>query len=587
MSTTYYSAEQNVQILIALMKAHGVRKIVVSPGTTNVCFVASVHHDPYFEIYSSADERSAAYIACGLAAETGEPVALSCTQATASRNYLSALTEAYYRKLPILAITSTKPIEEIGHGLQQIIDRSVQPKDTVRLSVYLPVIHTEKERWACEINANKAILELRHHGGGPVHINLGTEYTNDFTVKELPAVRKIERFTWKDELPELVPGRVGIFVAAHLEWSNELTETVDAFCEKYDAVVHCDQTSNYRGKYGIMHKLVGTQQLYDAPCKVHNTLIHIGDMSGSSVAAKSNEVWRVSEDGDLRDSFKKLRYVFEMDELSFFKRYLAKKVEKKPSTSFYNEWRTEYDSLYKIALERNDEIPFSNPWIAMNTLSRIPEESVIHFGIYNTLRSWSFFEPPKSVLGYANVGGFGIDGNVSSLIGASLAHPEKLYFGIVGDLSFFYDMNSLGNRHVGKNLRIMLVNNGRGTEFTIKDNFTYKAGIEPGAVDYISAWGHYGKKSRQLVRHYAEDLGFIYLSASSKEEYLTSVAQFVSPEMGDAPILFEVFTDSGDEREALNIIYNLKKSPLGTAKNMAKDVLGDKGIQLVKKILNK
>ena len=91
----YYTAEKNVQMLVYLMKAHGVRKVIASPGTTNVTFVASLQQDPYFEIYSAADERSAAYMAWGLAAESGEPVAISCTGATASRNYIPGLTEAY------------------------------------------------------------------------------------------------------------------------------------------------------------------------------------------------------------------------------------------------------------------------------------------------------------------------------------------------------------------------------------------------------------------------------------------------------------------------------------------------------------
>ena len=104
----YYTNERNVQIVIGLLKAHGIKRIVASPGSTNVTFVASVQQDPWFEIYSCVDERSAAYMACGIALETGEPCVLSCTGATASRNYFSALTEAYYRKLPILAITSTQ-----------------------------------------------------------------------------------------------------------------------------------------------------------------------------------------------------------------------------------------------------------------------------------------------------------------------------------------------------------------------------------------------------------------------------------------------------------------------------------------------
>ncbi|MBQ7629074.1 MAG: 2-succinyl-5-enolpyruvyl-6-hydroxy-3-cyclohexene-1-carboxylate synthase, partial [Selenomonadaceae bacterium] len=96
---THYTKELNALMLISLLKAHGIRKIIISPGTTNIALSASVQSDPYFELYSSVDERSAAYMACGMAAESGEPVVLSCTGATASRNYIPALTEAFHRKL--------------------------------------------------------------------------------------------------------------------------------------------------------------------------------------------------------------------------------------------------------------------------------------------------------------------------------------------------------------------------------------------------------------------------------------------------------------------------------------------------------
>ena len=84
----HYTDEANIQILVALMKHNGIRRVVASPGTTNITFVACLQSDPFFTVWSSVDERSAAYMACGIAAETGEPVALSCTGATASRNYL-------------------------------------------------------------------------------------------------------------------------------------------------------------------------------------------------------------------------------------------------------------------------------------------------------------------------------------------------------------------------------------------------------------------------------------------------------------------------------------------------------------------
>ena len=118
-SRFHYTNERNVQIVIALLKAHGIRRVIVSPGTTNMTFVVSIQNDPWFQLWSSVDERSAAYIACGMAAETKEPVVISCTGATASRNYMPGLTEAYYRKLPVLAITSTRGNHKVGHLVDQ------------------------------------------------------------------------------------------------------------------------------------------------------------------------------------------------------------------------------------------------------------------------------------------------------------------------------------------------------------------------------------------------------------------------------------------------------------------------------------
>ncbi len=130
----YYTDEENTLIVIALLKANGIRKIIASPGATNVTFVASVQHDSFFEVYSAADERSAAYMACGLAHELGEPVVISCTGATSSQNYTPGLIEAYYRKLPVLAITSTQMLCRVGHHVAQVTDRSSLPNDTQRLS---------------------------------------------------------------------------------------------------------------------------------------------------------------------------------------------------------------------------------------------------------------------------------------------------------------------------------------------------------------------------------------------------------------------------------------------------------------------
>ncbi len=189
----YYTDEYNILMLIALLKKHHIKKVVVSPGATNVTFVGSIQHDSYFEIYSSVDERSAAYIATGMAAESGEPVVLSCTGATAARNYIPGLTEAYYRKLPVLAVTSTQHTGRVGQYVPQVTDRTVIQNDIAVKAIQLPVLNKNDDTWEYEAMLNDALLALTHKGGGPVHINLETLYSKNFTVRTLPDFSVINR----------------------------------------------------------------------------------------------------------------------------------------------------------------------------------------------------------------------------------------------------------------------------------------------------------------------------------------------------------------------------------------------------------
>ncbi len=575
---TYYTSEKHIQILIALLKAHGIKKIIASPGTTNITFVASMQSDTFFEIYSSVDERSAAYIACGLAAETGEPVVLTCTGATASRNYYSALTEAYYRALPVLAVTASQVMSHTGQYFPQMLDRTVVAKDIAKHSVAIEPIDCSDDEWKVTNQINVALLELTRNGGGPVHINCVTRYSSDFSVKELPDVRVIKRILTKDDFPELPYCKIGVYAGNHVKWSDELTKEVDNFCATHNAVVFTDHTSNYKGKYKILDSLFGSQDNIRLSVLDWDLLIHIGYVSGEYTGIRSKEVWRVNPDGELRDVFGKTTKIFQMEEIEFFIHY---NDGEKQDDSFLKECKAVYERVYS----KIPELPFSNLWCAKEISMKLPENSVLHLGILNTLRSWNFFDIPNSVLAYSNTGGFGIDGDVSSLVGASLANPNKLYFGIFGDLAFFYDMNVIGNRHVGRNVRIMLINNGRGTEFR---NYNHPAQrFSDDADKYMAAAGHFGNKSSELVKHYATDLGYEYFSASNKDEFISYYPRFLTAEMTGKPMLFEVFTDSKEESESLRIIRNLETDMKADAKHLLKDIIGQNNVKKLKKMMGK
>ena len=106
---------------------------------------------------------------------------------------------------------------------------------------------------------------------------------------------------------------------------------------------------------------------------------------------------------------------------------------------------------------------------------------------------------------------------------------------------------------------------------------TYKLSTE-----FFAADGHYGTKSDKLVKHYAEDLGFEYLSASNKKEFLKKLDEFTKDSC-NKPILFEVFTNEKDESDALEIIYNLEHD----AKSVAKKIIGKNGERLVRRMMGK
>jgi 2-succinyl-5-enolpyruvyl-6-hydroxy-3-cyclohexene-1-carboxylate synthase len=313
-------------------------------------------------------------------------------------------------------------------------------------------------------------------------------------------------------------------------------------------------------------------------------MIHIGEVTGDypSISLSGTEVWRVNPDGEIRDTFRKLTTVFEMEEFVFFTKYTTTSL----SDNFYF---VTCENFLTTVRKSIPDLPFSNIYLASILARKLPQNSVIHFGILNSLRSWNLFELPEGVRSMSNVGGFGIDGCVSSLIGASLANRDRIYYCVVGDLAFFYDMNVLGNRHVGNNVRVLLVNNGKGTEF--KQYKHHTSHFKDYADEYISAAGHYGNQSPTLVKQYAENLGFEYLSASSKEEFLSVHRDFIKAELTERPIVLEVFTNSEEESKALEMMMSIHKDTVFGAKSAVKDVakgiLGKKGMATLRKSLGK
>ena len=577
-----YTDDKNAQIILALLKKYNIKKIVISPGTTNVPIAKGVQTDSFFEAYSVVDERSAAYFATGLAHESGEPVVISCTGSTASRNYLSALTEAYYRNLPIIAITSYNQVTDYGNFKPQSINRTISQVDVKRMSITLPLIKDKNDEEAWVLSVNKALTLATRKGGGPVHINLPVDLSKalSFTTENLPDVHKIDFYQTEDLLnDDVMPLKnwlhgknIGLLIGSHRKFSQKETAAIEKFIDTYDVTVFYDHSSNYHGKNGVLSAVASGLKMIDLKPEIVIDLGSVTPVYSVQNLLKDSEFWRISEDGEFHQRyFGKLYKQFDCSEFIFF--HSLAETEKKSENRYYDAVKKKIDEIVI------PDLPLSNTLISSQMASKLPEGCSFHLGVSESLSCMNFFEFKNSIDSNCNAGAMGIDGAVSTLVGQSMVNKSKLYFGQFGDLTFFYDMNILGNRHISKNVRILMINNGGGARFRISPPELKKLGTE---VDqFIGAFGHNGS-----AEGWVKSMNFEYLSANNKEEFLSQVDNFCSPDLDkfDKPVFFEVFTSVENEEIGLNLIREVNKPSLNKAKDIVKQILPSAAVDMLKKL---
>lgn len=573
-----YTIQENVRIVISLLKQYNVRHIVINPGGTNIPVAQAIQDDSFFKCYSVSDERSAMYFAIGLYLQTGEVIATSCTSAQATRNYIPGLTEAFYKHTPIIALTTAKLERFQYQDYMQAPDQCSLPKDCVKKSFDLPPVTDENTRLQVYHNAKEAILEATHGNPGPIQLNLRIvdSLQGKFEDILLPSIRPLSRYMAWDRWPSSNLGdkKILVVVGEHRPFTERQQAALDKFCETHNAVVYVNHLSNYSGKYSLQANMLVSCGGF---VKVKpDVLITIGGQTGdySIYGALCNmgsgEHWRVAEDGAYVDTYGHLTKIFECPDYFFFEKMVQ---NSSCGHTYYEAWRALNDTMnYEI------ELPLSNLYVAQQMYKKVPHNSIMNFAILNSLRCWSYFPLDPSIQGYGNVAAFGIDGCNSMLIGESM-NTDALCFIVTGDLAFFYDMNALGIRYIKNNVRVLLINNGGGAEFKIMTrNWSKKVCVD----NFISANGHNGS-----AKGWAENCGFTYLGATTKEEVNNAIEVFTSA--SNKPILMEVFTKQEDEVLAMVtfISANVITTAEGKLRQIVGNVVGEKGIEMLKKIIKR
>lgn len=553
-----YTDKKNILQLVALLKAHRIQKIVLCPGSRNIPIVQTLVNIPEFTCYPVTDERSAGFFALGLALNGGSPAAVCCTSGTALLNIHPAVAEAFYQQVPLVVISADRPAAWIGQMDGQTLPQPGVFGSLVKKSVNLPEVQSEEDEWYCNRLINEALMELDHHGKGPVHINVPiSEPFFKLPVTELPEARVITRYQGlnvynKDYQPLIdrlnryqrrmvVVGQMNLIYLFDKKYTKMLYKHFAWFTENIS-----NQTIPGMPIRNIEPLLCSMD--FEAQQKMRPELLityggHIISKRLKKFLRRHPPVehWHVAADGQVADLFGSLTTVIEMDPFEFLEKIAPMMDNRTP------EYPRTWENLSKNIPQA--VFPYSEMSAIGKIIHHLPSSCSLHLANSSTVRYAQLFPLPKDVEVLSNRGTNGIEGSLSTALGYATA-SDKLNFIFIGDLSFFYDMNALWNANYGSNVRILLLNNAGGEIFHALPGLE----MQDNSRRFITAI------HRTSARAWAEDRGFRYLSAHNEDELNQAAEIFTQPSITPQPLLLEVFTEKDQDIEHLKTYYhNLKK----------------------------
>lgn len=553
-----YTDKKSILQLAALLKAHGIRKIVLCPGSRNIPIVQTLANIPDFTCYPMTDERSAGFFALGLALHGGTPAAVCCTSGTALLNLHPAVAEAFYQQVPLVVISADRPAAWIGQMDGQTLPQPGVFGSLVKKSVDLPEVDSEESEWYCNRLINEALLELNHHGKGPVHINVPiSEPFFKLPVTELPEVRVITRYQGlsvydKDYQPLIdrlnryqrrmaVVGQMNLIylfdkrytkmLYKHFAWFTEniSNQTVPGVPIRNIEPLLCSM--NFETQQKMRPELLITYGGHIISKRLKKFLRRHPPV----------EHWHIAPDGEVVDLYGSLTTVIEMDPFEFLEKIAPMMENRTP------EYPRQWEALSKAIPQA--QFDYSEMSAIGAVIKNLPAPCSLHLANSSVVRYAQLFDIPANVEILSNRGTNGIEGSLSTALGYATA-SDKLNYLFIGDLSFFYDMNALWNSNYGANIRILLLNNEGGEIFHALPGLE----LHENARRFVTA------THCTTAKAWAEDRGFEYLSAHNGEELNAAVTVFTQASVTNRPILLEVFTDKNLDIEMLKEYYhNLKK----------------------------
>lgn len=553
------SDKQSVRDLIYLLHHHGVRHVVVSPGSRNAPLSISLHHHPDIQTHVVIDERSAGFVALGMAQQLDEPVALCCTSGSAAYNYAPAIAEAHFQRIPLVVLSADRPEEWIGQGDGQTIYQSGMYGKHVKASVDVSEAIAQPDQRKFQWRAvHEALQAMRSGADGPVHFNVFLREPlyrmSDQPDRWLRTPDQDQRASGLSasstlELPNILSNAGKVIILVGMEKPNRLLEQqLRDIANKPNTLVLTEHTSNLTGELfcGTVDRLLMTMSREDIVAFAPDVLITFGtNLISKKIKAlfrenKPAEHWHIDPLTPQMDTYASLTRSFTMKPEEFFDG-----LEWSGSGDYAKTWQERNRANATHHVEYAEQVAFSDFSVVDAVHRQVPEGAILQMGNSTIVRYFLLGDPRSDIVYHGNRGTSGIDGCTSTAVGAAMASGAETWL-VSGDVAFFYDSNALWNDLDKKGLKMILVNNQGGGIFRIIDGPSSSGVME----QYFES--HHQRTAASM----AADGGLKYQDARDASD-LQEGLDWLKEQEG--PALLEVFTPRTDNASVLKSYFQTLK----------------------------
>lgn len=545
-----YSDKANINILTSLMVAHGVRTIVVCPGSRNAPLAHNFSVCRQLRCISVTDERSAGFYAIGLSLASGEPVAVCVTSGSALLNLAPAVCEAYYREIPLLVISADRPQAMIGQLQGQTMVQTGALAGIVRHSVTLPEPADATAQWFCNRLVNEALSLMVSLASGPVHVNVPvSEPLFGFSAETLPEERvvRVHRAVATEATMSSLAACVAasprlMVVVGQLPFTESLRSATALERLRSYAVVLTDHlASDCRGVMPSLDRMA--MLLTETGDYAPDTVVYVGgNMVSKSMrqflqGCRPANSYVVTADGKLTDVLMTATDIVEATPSQALDAMAAALNGKQNADTA---WTERWHGICAQSVVSGCEPEYSQVAAVREFFKAIEgSDCCVHLANSMSVRAGLLYADRYV---YVNRGVNGIEGSLSTAAGFSLMSAIPVYC-VIGDLSFFYDVNALWHGNLCGNFRILLLNNGCGGIFRRFGKLEDSPALD----------GMVMARHNTSAEGACQQNGVAYRAVHEAAQLADGI-RWLTHEQCPTPMLLEVFTDDEEDQRVYDSV---------------------------------